>query len=71
MISHVCDGNFDIFLMFRAHLHSQNGSMANNSMFVQCPINVLCIDWVFQSVGGDLVFVNERFVTVDALSSTV
>jgi hypothetical protein len=71
MISRVCDGDFDIFSMFHAHLHLQNGSMANNSVFVQCPIDILYIDWVFQSVGGDLVFVNERFVTVDTLGSTV
>jgi hypothetical protein len=31
----------------------------------------LCIYWVFQGVGGDFVLVNKRFVTVDALGSTV
>ena len=71
MVSYICDSNLDIFSMLGAHLHSQNGSMVNNPMFVQCSINVSCIDWVFQSVGGDFMFINEGFVTVDAFGSTV
>jgi hypothetical protein len=34
MISSVRNGDLDIFLMSCAHLHSQNGSMAYDSMFV-------------------------------------
>ena len=71
MVSCICDGDLDIFSMFRAHLHSQNGSMVNNPVFVQRSINVSCIDWVFQHVGGDFVFINEGFVIVDAFGSTV
>jgi hypothetical protein len=71
MVSYVCDGDLDIFSMLCAHLHSQNGSMLNNPMFVECSVNISCINWMFQCMGGDLVFINEGFVTVDAFGSTV
>jgi hypothetical protein len=71
VVSHIHDGDLDIFSMLCAHLYLQNGSMANNLMFVERSVNISCINWVFQCVGGDFVFINEGFVTVDAFGSTV
>ena len=71
MISSVCNSNLNIFLMSCAHLHSQNGSMAYDSMFVQCSIDILCIDRSVELICGDFVFLNERFVKVDDFISAI
>jgi hypothetical protein len=59
VISSVCNGDLNVFLMSCAHLHSQNGSMAYDSMFVQCSIDISCVDGGVELVHGDLVFLNE------------
>ena len=71
MISSVCNGDLDVFLMSCAHLHSQNGSMAYDSMFVQSSIDISCVNGFVELVCGDLVFVDKCLVTVDAFGSTV
>jgi hypothetical protein len=59
VISSVCNGDLNIFLMSCAHLHLQNSSMAYNSMFVQCPIDISCVDRGVKFMCGDLVFLNK------------
>src|SRR5947208_649478 len=70
-MSNVRNGDLDSFLMSCAHLHSQNGSMAYDSMFVQCSIDISCVNGFVELVLGDLVFLDKCLVTVDAFSSTV
>src|SRR5947208_4518992 len=70
-MSNVRNGDLDSFLMSCAHLYSQNGSMAYDSMFVQCSIDISCVNGFVELVCGDLVFVDKCFITVDAFSSTV
>ena len=71
MVAGVCNGHFYVFLVSCSHLHSQDGSMANNSLFVHSTVYVSGVDWCFQRVCRYLVFLNKSFVTVDTFCSTV
>jgi len=71
MLSDIGHGHFCSFLVFFAHLHSQDGSMADWSLFIHGSIDVPWVNWFRECHCGDLVCVDERDITVDAFGSTV
>jgi len=50
--SSICNGDFNVFPMSSADPHSQYGSMAYSSLFIQCSIDVSWVYWGF--VSGDM-----------------
>jgi len=64
-------GHFCSFCVFFAHLHSQDGSMADWSLFIHGSIDVSWVNWFRECSHGDLVCVDKRDITVDAFGSTV
>ena len=71
MSSNIGYGHFCGFLVFYAHLHSQDGSMADWSLFIHGTIDVSWVNWFRECSRGDLVCVDKRNITVDAFGSTV
>jgi len=71
MPSDVSDGHFCGFRVFFAHLHSQDGSMADWSLFIHGTIDVSWVNRFREGRRGDLVCVDKRDITVDAFGSTV
>jgi len=71
MLSDIGYGHFGMFCVFFAHLHSQDGSVADWSLFIHGSINVSWVDWFRECSHGDLVCVDKRDIAVDAFSSTV
>jgi len=69
--SSICNGDFNVFPMSSADPHSQYGSMAYSSLFVQCSIDVSWVYWGFYVIGGETVFLDKACIIVDAFSSTV
>jgi len=71
MPSDIGYGHFCSFGVFFAHLHSQDGSMADWSLFIHGTIDVSWVNWFHECSCGDLVCVDKRDITVDAFGSTV
>jgi len=71
MSSGIGNRDFNIFPVFHTHPHLQYGSIADRSLFVQCPIDISWVDWVINIVSGNSIFLNEASIAVDAFCSTI
>jgi len=71
MPSNVGYGHFCGFFVVFAHLHSQDGSMADWSLFIHGTIDVSWVNWFYKRSRGDLVRIDKQDITVDAFGSTV
>jgi hypothetical protein len=71
MIASIGNKEFKVFLVVRADLHSQDGSMADSSILIVGSIDVSWINGAGQGSGRELVFPDKFVVAVDAFRTTV
>jgi len=71
MPSDIGYGHFCGFFVLFAHLHLQDGSMADWSLFIHGTIDISWKNRLCQGSRGDLVCIDKRDIAVDTFSSTV